>query len=203
MCYNGSVKLARLLCAPPAMVAHAVPLTAPAADPRLSRFAQFWCNIRPSRINTSKSVSKQTTLTPFRINTCEKQAGWGRCAFLPSSNLSVVACRKDQVLSFHTLAHSLALSCTFLHSRKTQPVSFQLIPHFLPKNTGVGISVFAERTTPQEVSRQDLSRPTSLLRYLLTSLLPETATPFPQRWGQLRKGRTVFRREDRVDRKRR
>jgi len=27
----------------------------------------------------------------------------------------------------------------------------------------------------------------------------ETATPFPQRWGQLRKGRTVFRREDRAD----
>src|SRR6267154_4056563 len=35
---------------------------------------------------------------------------------------------------------------------------------------------------------------------LLTRLLPETATPSPQRWGQLRKGRAVFRREDRVDR---
>src|SRR5712691_6919905 len=40
----------------------------------------------------------------------------------------------------------------------------------------------------------------SLLRYLLTSFLPKTAAPFPQRWGQLRKGRAVFRREDRVDR---
>jgi hypothetical protein len=39
----------------------------------------------------------------------------------------------------------------------------------------------------------------SLVPYLLTSLPPETATPFPQRWGQLRKGRTVFRREDRAD----
>ena len=28
----------------------------------------------------------------------------------------------------------------------------------------------------------------SLLRYLLTSLLPETATPFPQRWGCCEKG---------------
>src|SRR5258708_22864648 len=31
------------------------------------------------------------------------------------------------------------------------------------------------------------------------ALLPETAAPFPQRWGLLRKGRAVFRREDRVD----
>ncbi len=29
------------------------------------------------RINTCKSVSKQTTLTPFRINTCEKPRGRG------------------------------------------------------------------------------------------------------------------------------
>ena len=39
-----------------------------------------------------------------------------------------------------------------------------------------------------------------LLRYFFTSSLsssPETAAPFPQRWGLLRKGRTVFRREDR------
>jgi len=41
-------------------------------------FAQFWCNASPFRINTCKSVSKQTTLTLFRMNTCEKQTGWGR-----------------------------------------------------------------------------------------------------------------------------
>src|SRR5260370_23519782 len=41
------------------------------------RFAQFWCNISPFRINTSKSVSKQTTLSPFRMNTYEKTGGWG------------------------------------------------------------------------------------------------------------------------------
>jgi hypothetical protein len=35
--------------------------------------AQFWCNLSPFRINTSKSVSKQRTLTSFRINTYEKQ----------------------------------------------------------------------------------------------------------------------------------
>src|SRR5216683_3026250 len=42
-----------------------------------ARFAQSWCNISPFRINTSKSVSKQTTLTPFRMNTYEKTGGWG------------------------------------------------------------------------------------------------------------------------------
>jgi len=33
--------------------------------------AQFWCNVSPFRINTSKSVSKQMTLTTFRMNTYE------------------------------------------------------------------------------------------------------------------------------------
>src|SRR5260370_11476074 len=39
--------------------------------------AQFWCNLSPFRINTCKSVSKQRTLTPFRMNTYEKHRGWG------------------------------------------------------------------------------------------------------------------------------
>ena len=43
-----------------------------------ARFAQFWCNATPFRINTSKSVSKQTTLTLFRMNTYEKTGGRGR-----------------------------------------------------------------------------------------------------------------------------
>ena len=42
-----------------------------------AHFAQFWCNVSPFRINTCKSVSKQTTLSTFRMNTYEKQAGWG------------------------------------------------------------------------------------------------------------------------------
>src|SRR2546425_5946222 len=41
-------------------------------------FAQFWCTVNPFRINTCKSVSKQTTLTSFRINTYEKQGEGGR-----------------------------------------------------------------------------------------------------------------------------
>src|SRR5258706_1396097 len=35
-------------------------------------------------------------------------------------------------------SHSCALFCTFLHRRKTQPVSFQSIPHSLPKNSRGG-----------------------------------------------------------------
>jgi hypothetical protein len=122
--------------------------------------AQFLCNVSPFRINTSESISKQTTLSTFRINTYEKQAGGGRGAFLPFSNPSVVTCRKTQVLSFHTRAHSFARA-------KTQLICFQSIPHSLAKNTRVGVSVFVERTTPEEASRRDLSRP-----YILTSLPP-------------------------------
>jgi hypothetical protein len=115
---------------------------------------------KPLRINTSKSVSKQKTLSTFRINTYEKQARWGRGAFLPFSNASVVTCRKTQILSFHIRAHSFARA-------KTQLICFQSIPHSLAKNTRVGVSVFVERTTPEEASRRDLSRP-----YILTSLPP-------------------------------
>ena len=42
-----------------------------------ARFAQFWCNATPFRINTSKSVSKQRTLSIFRINTYEKRGEGG------------------------------------------------------------------------------------------------------------------------------
>src|SRR2546429_9742852 len=37
---------------------------------------------------------------------------------------------------------------------------------------------------------------TSLFLYFILSSSPKTATPLPQRWGLLRKGRAVFRRED-------
>jgi hypothetical protein len=92
---------------PAMLARHAVLLIAQAADPRLSsatplestltkvfilnnlnplgmnalrsrsHSAQFWCNVSPFKINTCKSVSKQRTLTSFKINTYEKQAGWG------------------------------------------------------------------------------------------------------------------------------
>src|SRR2546426_4693822 len=80
---------------------HAVLLTPPTPDPRHSRFAQLWCNINPIKINTCKSVSKQTTLSPFRINTYEKQAGWGRGAVLLSSDLPHATGILTSVVLFH------------------------------------------------------------------------------------------------------
>src|SRR5260370_29513463 len=41
-------------------------------------------------------------------------------------------------LSFHILAHSFALFCTFLHSRKMQLICFHTIPPSLRKTRGVG-----------------------------------------------------------------
>src|SRR5258708_29978601 len=50
------------------------------ADWGTQPFAQFSCNASPFRINTCKSVSKQRTLSPFRINRVEKSLhlcfGW-------------------------------------------------------------------------------------------------------------------------------
>ena|SRR5258708_38311927 len=46
-------------------------------DGKKVHFAQFWCNVTSFRINTCKSVSKQRTLTPFRMNTYEKQGVGG------------------------------------------------------------------------------------------------------------------------------
>jgi len=65
-----------------------------------------------------------------------------------------------------------ALFCTFLHSPKNSTLFFSSDSALFAKNTRGGGR---------------------------GALLPETATPFPQRWGLLRKGRAVFRREDRVD----
>src|SRR5712692_8545799 len=42
-----------------------------------SHFAQFWCIVSSFRMNTCKSVSKQRTLTTFRMNTYEKRGGVG------------------------------------------------------------------------------------------------------------------------------
>src|SRR6266446_4117115 len=44
-----------------------------------------------------------------------------------------------QVLSFHTLAHSFAHFCIFLHSPRNQPTCFQSFPHSLRKTTWDGV----------------------------------------------------------------
>src|SRR5216684_172920 len=53
-------------------------------------FAQFWCTVTPFRINTCRSVSKQTILTSFRINTYEKQGEGGRS----SQTVNSLLCQK-------------------------------------------------------------------------------------------------------------
>ena len=59
---------------------------------------------------------------------------------------SLITRHHIQVLSFQILAHSFELRCTFLHSRKTQLVSFQALPHSLQKNTHSGREPFGKRT---------------------------------------------------------
>jgi len=92
--------------------------------------AQFWCNLSPFRINTCKSISKQTALTRFRINTYEKTGGWGAAGH--GTRITV----HSPVLSF--FSYPCALFCAFLHFGEIQLLSSQTIPHSLPKNTGGG-----------------------------------------------------------------
>jgi hypothetical protein len=57
---------------------------------------------------------------------------------------------------------------------------------------------------PAALPKATFTRRASLRRHLVSApsiLSLETAAPFPQRWGLLRKGRAVFRREDRFFKK--
>src|SRR3989442_380070 len=109
---------ARLLRALQTMLArHAVLLTASTAEPRLppttplestlvarGHFVQFWCNVSLFKINTCKTVSKQTTLTTFRMNTYGKQGGGGSPQRI--NNLFRKRATLNELLCFQTLAHS-------------------------------------------------------------------------------------------------
>jgi hypothetical protein len=55
------------------------------------------------RINTCKSASKQTTLTPFRMNTCEKHGGRGPSIqnFIPEAK-AVLGCPTKVALSYRS-----------------------------------------------------------------------------------------------------
>jgi len=119
----------RIPVSEPGLARHAVLLTAPTVDPRLPRFAQLLCNVSSFGINTSKRVSKQATLSTFRINTYEKQAGWGRGAIAKQPFHRSAS--RNELVCFQTLAHSLA-------RRKTQLFYFQALPHSLPKTPGGG-----------------------------------------------------------------
>src|SRR6266481_5025031 len=64
------------------------------------------------RINTYKSVSKQRTLTPFRMNTYEKQGKGGSMAFLARSLISTASFAHQGGLACHAQPRPL-----FLHPR--------------------------------------------------------------------------------------
>src|SRR5260370_41467833 len=72
-------------------------------------FAQFWCSVTPFRINTCKSVSKQMTLTTFRINTYEKRGGGGyRRWYGPGRSLTEQTGRIPDTVRAHTCRNTRA-----------------------------------------------------------------------------------------------
>jgi hypothetical protein len=70
-------------------------------------FAQSWCNVSSFRINTCKSVSKQTTLTFLESTLDEKQGEWGpsiRGAISdPATNLAPLESISYEMQFFATL----------------------------------------------------------------------------------------------------
>ena len=96
---------------------------------------QFFCTIlvhpKSFRINTCKSVSKQTTLSPFRINTYEKTRGRGRG----------VSPRVPEPSSF--LSNACALFCT---RQKLNPFIFNRFRTLCQKPPGVGGPFFDVQT---------------------------------------------------------
>ena len=110
-------------------------------------FPTILAHSKPSRINTCKSASKQTALTPFRINTYEKTRGGGRGAIacvptIPilesSAHHSSPATHHSPLYSSSFLSNSCALFCTLLRLAKTQLIYFQTLPHSWPKSTRGG-----------------------------------------------------------------
>jgi hypothetical protein len=83
----------------------------------------------PFRINTYKSVTKQTTLTLFRINTYEKHRGEGASTFQSSSPISY---RLSPLCSY-----SCALFCVH---QKLNSFIFKRFRTLLPKHRGSRIS---------------------------------------------------------------
>jgi hypothetical protein len=91
-------------------------------------FGTIFVHSKPFRINSCKSVSKQMTSTPFRINTYEKTRGWGRGA---------IACRKRLICSnlSRFLSNSCALFCT---TGLAYPLFLQSFAHSLHRDGGCG-----------------------------------------------------------------
>src|SRR5216684_192292 len=74
---------------------------------------------------------------------------------------------------FHILAHSLAISCTFLHLRKSQLFSFHGIAHSSTKNRGWGTPA-ASTLTPARITESDAQIAGSQSRVTLL-FIPQSA----------------------------
>ncbi len=94
-----------------------------------AHFAQFWCNVSPFRINTCKSVSKQRTLTPFRMNTYEKQGEGGTLVAVSSHPVL----RKSKTIPEER-------RCRVPHARSGEHAIFLLFLDCKPHPLGVGSS---------------------------------------------------------------
>jgi hypothetical protein len=139
-------------------------------------FKSFTCNTYESARKCCKQKTYDLT-KPFSCNTYKKRGVGSPIPELVTCHSTLATAVKFFVFKLlRTLLH-------FSASAQNSNRFFSIASALSAQNAGVGGVC-----------------PTSLLRYLLTWSRPETATPFPQRWGQLRKGRTVFRREDRVQR---
>ena len=108
-------------------------------------FCTIFMHSKPFRINSCKSVSKQTTSTPFRINTYEKTRGWGRGAIacVPTIPILESSAHHSSPATHHSPLHSssflsdpCALFCT---RQKLNSFIFKLLRTLCPKTPGVGV----------------------------------------------------------------
>src|SRR5258708_32209463 len=104
------------------------------------------------RMNTCKSVSKQKTLTPFRINTCEKPRGRGASPLRYPSSSQVRICITES-------AQALALS-----SRS---------PKYCFQPSG--------SAPTRSARRNDFTSPSSYLFAIYSRVISETGTAFSSR----------------------
>src|SRR5216683_5583767 len=75
----------------------------------------------------------------FRMRTYKKHRGWGGRSSHPGAHHSPIITRHfTQVLSFHTLAHSFALFCTFLPHQKLNSFVFRRFRTLYQKHGGGG-----------------------------------------------------------------
>ena len=161
----------------------AVLLTAPTVDPRLSFLAQFLCNVSPFRINTYESVSKQTTLTTFRMNTYEKQAGWGRD---PARSAVLLTPPRSfhlaELLSRRHCASVSSLSATFTGlvasvANKGLAAPLNPLDATLTKNMGVGAPTFDVRTFRRSDVQTAFSPPATLFHPWHANASANTSSP--------------------------